>query len=447
MPAARQPADMAGIPGDLDTDRGPPLAVPLAHFLVGLAFLLVGALVGAAPSSVPGLAGLAHVHLLLVGWVCVTILGAMTQFVPVWSGVALHGRRLATAQLWLLATGVAGFAGALLAGALAWLAVPGTLMLAGLLVFAYNLARTLGSARPWDVTERHFAIALCFFALLAPLGLLLAAGYAVSLPLPVARPALVATHATLAVFGAVLTTVLGALYQLATMFTQSDLHGVDRPLRAVEEVGYPAGVVALAAGRLLGDATLARVGGLLLAAGLAAFAVVLLRRLAEASVDRTPMLTRYAVVACVAAVWAPVAAGTWLVDPLGRAALLGPPGLAHLLLVGVVGFVVVGTLYHVVPFLVWVHRYSDRLGLEPVPSIDDLYDDRLAAVDFWALLGAAVALVLAAAGLAPPGVPPASLRVAGGALALVGVATFAANMLLVVGRHGPGAATALLARG
>ena len=28
-----------------------------------------------------------------------------------------------------------------------------------------------------------------------------------------------------------------------------------------------------------------------------------------------------------------------------------------------------------------MNRYSDRLGLEPVPMIDDLYSDRVAAAD------------------------------------------------------------------
>ncbi|ELZ35630.1 hypothetical protein C472_11404 [Halorubrum tebenquichense DSM 14210] len=58
-----------------------------------------------------------------------------------------------------------------------------------------------------------------------------------------------------------LTTVYGALYQLATMFTQTELHGVDHRHRAVEEVGHPVGVAALAAGRLVESSAVARVAG------------------------------------------------------------------------------------------------------------------------------------------------------------------------------------------
>jgi hypothetical protein len=216
------------------------------------------------------------------------------------------------------------------------------------------------------------------------------------------------------------------------MFTQSDLHGVDRPLRAVEEVGYPVGVIALAAGRLFAFPAVGRAGGVLVVAGLLAFGVVLARRLREARVEWTPMLSRYAVVAVAMVAWAVLALPAWLADPLAPGALFGGRALVHLLVFGVVGFVVVGTLYHVVPFVVWVHRYSDDLGLRDVPMVDDLYDDRLAAVDFVAVLGGCVALVAGARFSLPR-----TVTVAGGALAVAGFAVFAANLSLVIRRHSP----------
>ncbi|MFC6735629.1 hypothetical protein ACFQEQ_05180, partial [Halolamina salina] len=103
---------MSAIPGDVDADRQPPMTVPLRHFLVASAFLPLGAVAGLAAVADfrLGLLSLAHAHLLLVGWVCLTIAGAMTQFVPVWSGVDLHSNRLAALQLPLIAGGLVGFA-------------------------------------------------------------------------------------------------------------------------------------------------------------------------------------------------------------------------------------------------------------------------------------------------------------------------------------------------
>ncbi len=431
---------MGAVPADVETDAQPPMTIPLRHFVVGFGFLLLGGLlgVGRALGVVGGLSRFAYLHLLLVGWVCVTIMGAMTQFVPVWSGVSLHSRRLATHQLSLVCLGVLGLAAAFLTGA-GWLFLSaGLLLVAGFYAFVYNIGRTLAAVDSLDITEGHFALALGFFTLLAPLGFLLAATYAGHAhSLPVSRAGIVGTHATVAVFGAVLTTVLGALYQLGTMFTQTDLHGVDTTLKRVETVTYPLGVLGLAGGRLFEVAVVATAGGLLVVAGLLAIAAVLARRLVETRVEWTPMLTRYGLVVVAILVWAVPTVPAWFADPLARSAILGGPDVQLLLVLGIVGFVVLGTLYHIVPFIVWVHRYSDRLGFEQVPMIDDLYDGRLAAVDCW-LFVVGVALVVGAV-LVPTGSPVAAdtVRLVGASLYVVGVMAFVANMLLVVVRHSP----------
>jgi len=143
------------IPGNIETEHQPPMTVPLRHFVVGLGFLLLGVLVGGGlvAGVVPGLGTLAHVHLLLAGWVCVTIMGAMTQFVPVWSGATLHSRRLASAQLVLVVVGLLGFVCALLVGTFAWLVPFGALMLVGFWIFVYNVGRTLATLDDYDVSS------------------------------------------------------------------------------------------------------------------------------------------------------------------------------------------------------------------------------------------------------------------------------------------------------
>ncbi|WP_248515127.1 hypothetical protein [Salinarchaeum laminariae] len=427
---------MGAIPGGVDTSQQPPMTVPLRHFVVGLAFLLAGTLLGLGhvANAVPGLSGLAHVHLLLVGWVCLTIMGAMTQFVPVWSGVELHSRRLASVQLVLVVTGLLAFVAGLLALELHLLAIAGATMLVGFWTFVYNVGRTLARAGKLDVTERHFALSLGFFLLLTLLGLALAVDFTRPFlaEFGVSRTGVVGAHATLAVFGAVLTTIYGALYQLGTMFTQTELHGVDHRLRAIEEIGHPVGVVLLAGGRLFEVVPVAQVGGILIVVAALAFAVVLARKLVEMQVPRTPMHTRYAVVAVALASWALLTAPAWLVDPTALDHRFGGPGTAHLLLLGVVGFVVVGTLYHIVPFVVWVHRYSDELGFEPVPMIDDLYDDRIAAVDGILLVAGTATLV----GWELLEGPRSVVLIAGGLVSL-GILAFLGNVALVLHRHSP----------
>jgi hypothetical protein len=434
--------DMSIPTADLDTDGGPPMRIPLRHFLVALGFLFVGGagwiatLLGVKAALLP----LAALHLVLAGWVCITIMGAMTQFIPVWSGVELYSRRFATLQLWLVATGLVGLATVLTLGELGLTPTFGVVLLAGFWCFAYNIARTLWRCGSLDITERHFAFAVGCLVLVTSLGVLLAVDFTAPLftSTGVSRLAVRATHATLAGFGIVLTTIIGALYQLATMFTQTELHGIDGALQRFEAVGYPLCVLALAGGRVIELAWLATAGGVLISVTLFGFAVLLARRLIETQVPWTPMLSRYAVVVTALAAWAVLAVPTWLTAPLAVDALFGAPQTGVLLGLGVVGFVILGTLYHIVPFIVWVDRYSDQLGYEPVPMIDDLYDGRLAAIDFWLVVAGTTAVVAGNAfGIEP-------MLVAGGGVLVAGVVVFVSNMLLVLFRHSPDSLSIIL---
>ena len=427
---------MSVLPQDIDTGQQSSLTLLLRHFFVALGFLLVGMLVGLGTlvGIDPGLDRLAHVHLLLVGWVCLTIMGAMTQFVPVWSGVDLHSRRLASIQLVLVTGGLLGFAAAFLLGTFAWLAPFGLALVVGFWVFVYNIARTMADVETYDVTLRHFLFALGSFLVLTALGLWLALvlGWPDHLPAWATRYDLLGAHVTLAVFGAVLTTIYGAMYQLGTMFTQTELHGIDHPLQTAGEVAHYAGVVALAVGRIFEISILSGGGGLAIVLGALAFATIIGRKLYEMQVDWTPMHSRYTVVVPALVVWALATVPTWLEGPTGRVSLYGAEGTGHLLLLGVVGFVILGTLYHIIPFIIWIDQYSDRLGLEDVPMIDDLYDDRLAAVDFWLLVVGTALLVLS-----DTLVSESLLALLGGVLLTLGVVLFTANMVLVVRGHSP----------
>ncbi|MEZ3117248.1 hypothetical protein RYH80_15130 [Halobaculum sp. MBLA0147] len=444
---------MRVVPDAVETDAGPPLSIPLAHFLAALPALVGGTLLVVAHVAgrlpVDGRAVVAH--LLLVGFVCVTIAGALTQFVPVWSGVALHSRRLARWQGRLLVVGLLLLAGGLWTVAPIPITVGGVLLLCGFWLLCYNVGRTLWTAAPWDRTERHFLAALGFLVLASVLGVLLAVGYATPVwgraglgRLGLDRLAVRSAHLTLAVFGVVIVTIVGALSQLVAMFTQTDADGHDRRLQWVASVAFPVGVVLLAAGRLASapnGETVGRLGGVVLCLGLAAALVAVGRRLLASVVPFGATLRRYVVVVVAGLGWVALALPTWLAAPTAPTTLLGPPVAVPLLVGGVIGHVVVGTLYHVVPFLVWVEVYSDRLGYEPVPSVDDLYDGRVAVVDL-CCSAAGVTTLVAAGSLGWP----TPVVLAGLCLLATSAVLASANLIGVVVRHDPAPLRRLLPR-
>ncbi|MFB6200775.1 MAG: hypothetical protein ABEI98_02075 [Halorhabdus sp.] len=420
---------------DIDEDRQPPLSIPFAHFVVGGVVLLIGGGIAGFGAFVPGVepAGAGTLHLLLAGWVGLTIMGAMTQFVPVWSGTAVHSRRLSVVSLWLVSIGLVGLAGAFVTRAYPLLPIAGGVLLAGFWVFVYNLARTLPAIREMDITEAHFAFALGSLVVGTGLGVALAVTYGFRVQVAGISPSrLVVAHLTATVFGFVLTTIVGALYQLAPMFTQAEDTAFDAHLARVEMIALPAGSTLLAAGRLLGSDPLATVGASSLLFGVAAVALFLTHQLWTARVEPSPLVRRYWLVALSMTGWVTLTVPYWLANPLSLFGRFGNPAGTHLLFAGVITLTILGTVYHVVPFIVWYHRYSDRLGYASVPMVEDLYDDRLATVEFW-LLGAG----LTALWLGDLLSAPAWVIAVGGNLFGGGVLLFGVNMTLVVWRHRP----------
>lgn len=223
------------------------------------------------------------------------------------------------------------------------------------------------------------------------------------------------------------------------MFTQFESRGIDALLVQVEMVSLPTGVFLLAAGRLFDVRVVAQGGAVMILAGVICVGIFLLRHLWGARVETSPLLRRYWLVAGSLLGWAILSIPGWLIDPTSYFVRFGSPRATHLLFIGVFTFTIVGTFYHVVPFIVWFEEYSDRLGYEQVPMIDELYDARIATVEFWFL---AVGLAILWVGEFV-GAPTIVLMIGGNVLG-VGVILFAVNMALVVWRHRPGTATEVL---
>lgn len=430
---------MAAVQAEIDTDSGPPSDVPLLHFVVAIVFLLAGVVFGLLAAVGYGFGfRLAHVHASLAGWVCITIMGATTQFVPVWNDRELYSRKLAMLQLLFVATGVAGMSIAASSRNTSLFYIPGVLATLGFWVFSYNVTRTLHSddGLYLDVTELHFQVAVVYAVLATAVGLTLAFDLEYSFLSTVSwfdRASLVYAHVSFAVYGFVLTTIAGAIYQLTTMFTQTELTTFDRSLRRLETAVYPVSPALVAVAYILDAPGLLAIGTAGVVVGLLCLCVVVGRKLwvSEMDVVGHPMLVRYAVAVSMLALWTTWRGWRTVFAGFSRD-VVGGSSESHLLLAGFVSVVVVGTLYHVVPFLIWIHRYSDLLGYEKVPLVDDLYSSRVERTEL-ALTVTAVPLLVAVLHLEIE----SGAVVAGVVLAAVYL-LFAFNILYTVKNHQPG---------
>jgi hypothetical protein len=74
-----------------------------------------------------------------------------------------------------------------------------------------------------------------------------------------------------------------------------------------------------------------------------------------------------------------------------------------LALAGFISFALIGMLYKIIPFLVWFGTYSKKVGHSKVPTLAELYSERLQAIGYFAFLAGVLAIgtgILATNGVA-----------------------------------------------
>ena len=413
--AARRAVRLASAP------EAPPLVLPAEHFAAAFGFLVLGglALVAAAPAVAAGVVlaapVTAAVHLLTLGWITLSIMGVLYQFLPVALGVGIASRALAHATFALYVPGVLLFAAGVAAGAPRPREIGLALIALAVAGFVANLGRTLARVESRGITFFGLAIGAANLAFVLVLGLALGASLSNGW-LATSRLEVVAAHAHLALAGWVMPVVVGVSRRLMPMFLLA--HEADTRPSAAALVGLGVGAPFLAIGLGLRASWVAAVGAGLVVAALLAFAIQVGLYFRARRRPRVEVGMRMAATGVVG---------------LLIAALLGPavfvlgvraPGLATaygvIALFGGFAPLVAGHYYRIVPFLVWYHRYSSLVGRAPVPKVSDLV----------AAGPPSLALVLLVAGVSLLAAAPLGL---GTAAAQVGGGLFAASALVMAG--------------
>jgi hypothetical protein len=372
-----------------------PFSLTAAHFGAALLFLVAGSLglVVVAPDLAAGRYLLPQVvavtHLLTLGWITTSMLGAFYQLYPVVLGTPMRWHALGHGSLALYAPGLLLFAGGLQAGWTGVMLVGAALFSAGLLLFLVNAVASLARAPVRDLTWVALAAAFAFLLVTVVLGASLA-GNLRWFYLGANRLQALGVHMHVALGGWVLLVVVTVGRKLLPMFLLS--HDCeDRPGRAAAVLLATGATVLTLFHHVPGGAVM-WVAGALLAAGAVAFlaqVALYLRHSHRPGLDAGLRLAAAGMVFLAASV---VLGGWSLATGFAGARLTTAYGAA--LVVGTFTPFVAGHYYKILPFLVWNHRYAALVGSgRRVPKVADLYDMRAANAAALLLTAGAALLV------------------------------------------------------
>lgn len=159
--------------------NSPDLSLPLRFILTGVLalFVAVGWLV-ARPDTLAtyhyNQYVIALTHLVVLGWICTVVMGAMYQLVPVALETKLHSERVAKWQFILHVVGFAGMVWMFWTWNMKQVGHFGSVLAFGVALFVYNLVRTLLSVPRWTIVATAVTTALCWFSLTILMGLSIA---------------------------------------------------------------------------------------------------------------------------------------------------------------------------------------------------------------------------------------------------------------------------------
>jgi len=157
-------------------------------------------------------ARLLHLHLILLGFVTMAMIGATHRLLPIVLNAELYSPRLARLVMILLPTGFAVLIGGFITSSLHLELAIGGLLILSIGLYAYNLLRTwVGSGHPGNAASDHLLIATFFLVLMMIMGVLVGANFLPPLPVLTFGSLHLAAYTHMALIGFILQTVLGAL--------------------------------------------------------------------------------------------------------------------------------------------------------------------------------------------------------------------------------------------
>ena len=331
-------------------------------------------------------------HIATLGFITMIIFGAMFQLVPVVLEVKLFSTILAEIQFWIYTFGVIGLVYKFwYFGSELSFTLPAILLNIAMFIFAFNIIASMIKVKNWNITGAFLAAAIFWLIVTAIAGILLA----VNLDHPyikINHLQYLKLHANVALIGWVTMVIMGVSFKLIPMFTLS--HGYELTLAKWAFVLINFGLLGINWIMHYVDTGIYNlIFGIAITVGLILYLIqiyIIFKKRVRRKLD---IGLKFSAVSF---------------SMLGLSTLLGFSFLfikyenitnltlvyGFMIIVAYISTLIVGQMYKIVPFLVWYHKYSSKIGIEKVPILKEMFSEKLAELNLYLMLVGIIISVL-----------------------------------------------------
>jgi len=374
----------------LSTKNAPSPSVVLPHFVfAALMFLTAGVvMIVAAPHLVlpyhlnPEM--LTVTHLMVLGFITMIIFGSLYQLIPVVMEVKLYSEILAKITFWLLGTGILilvfNFWEADFGSNQNWLwfEVSGTLILTAVILFAVNTLVSASRSDRMDMGNIFVITSIIYLVLTVSLAILVVINFAYPY-IPVSVLDLLKMHLTLGLTGWFLFLVIGVSSKLMPMFLI--IHKLPDYLLKYAYFLLNAGVIALATVYyfypqpwVIMLSALPILAGIILYLSYNYYAF---KHRFRKNLDTGMKLSKTAFFLLAFTVLLGIVS---MVNPgfLSTFQLRIDIAFIMSILFGFLTALILGQTYKTLPFIVWLQKYSAKVGKQKIPLPQEIYSEKIA---------------------------------------------------------------------
>ncbi len=360
--------------GSLATKYAPPYSLILHYFIAGIIFNILGILsillfTGGFNLPFYTLKYAASVHLLLLGFIVMIIFGALYQLIPVALEIPVYSFKIGYIQFYLYLIGIVLFVFSLFKAEFFHLLPIGAMFIyISILLFIANFLISLRNLEVKSITSRFLIVANISLFIGASLGVFLSFNFIYGLYPKIVS--LIIGHIVFTLFGFVFMVIMGVSMVLLPMFSLAHKFN-DKYINTA----FVLAVISIFIGGtsiiITGSVYAIAATFILIAATLFLYILQVSeiykrrpRKTKDIGID-TMFLSHFILILAILAYFS---------------ILISKHIVFTAFILTVLGFIntlIYGSLYKIIPFLTWFHRFSSLVGKRKVPMLSDMLPKKL----------------------------------------------------------------------